>query len=106
MLSSSSIAWWAGAFAALPTLDSHAQFKITRLSCVGIICSLFRLKVFFEALARFHHISHHQAAVYKALLSFAGKQGCVPSHASLAAEAGVCERTVRNALREARLRGW
>ncbi|WP_181442026.1 helix-turn-helix domain-containing protein [Swingsia samuiensis] len=39
-------------------------------------------------------------------MSFAGKQGCVPSHASLAAEAGVCERTVRNALREARLRGW
>ncbi|MUG05573.1 hypothetical protein GM556_08540 [Bombella sp. ESL0378] len=67
---------------------------------------LFRLKVFFEALARFHRINHSQAAVYKALVSYHGRLGCYPSHATLAAESGVSERTVRNALREARLRRW
>lgn len=68
--------------------------------------SLFRLKAFFEALARFHQINNNQAAVYKALISYRGREGCFPSHATLAAESGVSERTVRNALREARKRGW
>lgn len=68
--------------------------------------SFFRLKAFFETLARFRRISPHQARVFQALLSFSGSQGCFPSHATLAIEAGVSERTVRNALREARLRGW
>lgn len=45
-------------------------------------------------------------AVYQALISFNGREGCFPSHATLAAESGVSERTVRNALREARKRGW
>lgn len=66
----------------------------------------FRLKAFFEALARFKRINQNQAAVYKALVSYRGKHGCFPSHATLAVESGVSERTVRNALREARLRGW
>lgn len=66
----------------------------------------FRLKAFFEALACFHQINNNQAAIYKALLSYHGRLGCFPSHATLAVEAGVSERTVRNALREAKLRGW
>ena len=66
----------------------------------------FRLKTFFDALAQFRQINRNQAAVFKALVSYRGAAGCFPSHATLAAEAGVSERTVRNALREARLRGW
>lgn len=66
----------------------------------------FRLKVFFKTLAQFNQINNNQAAVYCALLSFFGKKGCFPSYTTLAVEAGVCERTVGNALREARLRGW
>lgn len=78
----------------------------TVVVCWNYMLSFFRLKVFFEALARFHQINNNQAAVYKALASYHGRLGCFPSHATLAVEAGVSERTVRNALREARLRGW
>ncbi|WP_255883810.1 helix-turn-helix domain-containing protein [Staphylococcus xylosus] len=73
---------------------------------MNIMLPFFRIKAFFNALARFKQISHSQLAVYKALISYNGRHGCFPSHAILAAEAGVGERTVRNALREARLRGW
>lgn len=66
----------------------------------------YRLKVFFEALAQFREITPHQARVYRALLSYFGRDGCFPSHATLAFESGVSERTVRNTLREGRLRGW
>lgn len=66
----------------------------------------YRLKAFFEALAQFREITPHQARVYQALLSYFGRDGCFPSHATLAFESGVSERTVRNTLREGRLRGW
>lgn len=68
--------------------------------------SFYRLKALFSALAQFREINRNQEAVYHALISYHGRKGCFPSHATLAVEAGVCERTVRNALREARLRGW
>jgi len=66
----------------------------------------YRTKQFFLALAKFGKITKHQRDVYLAVLSFFGKDGCFPSHAKIADEAEVCERTVRNALKEARLRGW
>lgn len=78
----------------------------TAIVCWDYMLSLFSLKAFFDALAQFRQINRNQAAVYKALLSYKGRCGCFPSHATLAAEAGVSERTVRNALREAKLRGW
>ena len=66
----------------------------------------FRLKAFFETLVQFRRITPHQGRVYQALLSYFGNKGCFPSHSTLAVESGVSERTVRNALREARMRGW
>ncbi|OOL16768.1 hypothetical protein AL01_09460 [Bombella intestini] len=68
--------------------------------------SFYRLKALFSALAQFREINRNQEAVYRALISYRGREGCFPSHATLAAESGVSERTVRNALREARKRGW
>lgn len=73
---------------------------------LNIMLPRFRIKTFFETLARFRRITPHQARVFQALLSFSGVAGCFPSHATLAAEAGVSERTVRNTLREGRMRGW
>ncbi len=66
----------------------------------------FRLKAFFETLVQFRRITPHQGRVYQALLSYFGSRGCFPSHSTLAVESGVSERTVRNALREAQMRGW
>ena len=86
--------------------DNHALTRTARLSCVNYMIPNYRLKTFFSALARFGEINNNQAAVYQALVSYQGSQGCFPCHATLAAEAGVSERTVRNALREARYRGW
>lgn len=80
--------------------------RTARLLCVNYMLPSYRLKTFFDALAQFRQINRNQAAVFKALVSYRGTTGCYPSHATLAAEAGVSERTVRNALREARLRGW
>lgn len=68
--------------------------------------SFFHLKTLFSALAQSREINWNQAAVYLALISFKEREGCFPSHATLAVESGVSERTVRNALREARKRGW
>lgn len=54
ILFQSSIAWWAGLFAAVPTPDSHAKAKITRPSCAGIICFLpSALKPFLKLLCSF-----------------------------------------------------
>lgn len=66
----------------------------------------YRTKQFFLSLEKFNKITKHQRDVLLTLLSFFGKDGCYPSHAKIAEEANVSERTVRNALKEARLRGW
>lgn len=76
------------------------------MPCVKYMIPTFRLKQFFNGLVQFKRINPYQGRVYLALLSYRGKTGCYPSHATLAAAAGVCERTVRKALAEARLRGW
>ncbi len=91
--------------------SAHPRQPCPTLNHTAIVCwyymlPLFRLKDFFETLVKFHRITPHQGRVYQALLSYFGNKGCFPSHSTLAVESGVSERTVRNALREARMRGW
>jgi len=66
----------------------------------------FRIKVFFQNLAKLKKITPYQKDVLVSLVSFFGKKGCFPSHVTLAVEAGVSPRTVAKVLKEARLRGW
>jgi len=66
----------------------------------------YSLNTFFSSLAIFHQITKDHKDILIALVSFDGKDGCYPSHATLASRVGVCERTVRNALNIARENGW
>lgn len=87
--------------------ENHATTKDRHgFHAANYMPTKFRLKTFFDLLARFKEITPAQERVYQALVSFSGSDGCYPSHCTLALEAGVCERTVKKALKEAQLRGW
>lgn len=66
----------------------------------------FSLKVFFQNLAQLKEITPYQKDVLVVIVSFIGKDGCYPSYPTIAAQAGVCVRTVAKVIKEARLRGW